>query len=280
MRLPALLLLSAITPCLAQSVLNPPPAQQPANTAQPTMSAYAAQRENALIPAYAAERNRDYEGAYKLFKQVLEDYPRDARAMMLTANAATLAGHPEEAITLYERAIDQDKRNSVQMLPHLIQLYAQLNRWSDFDAARKQAREAALAGNKYLHADTGYIIEDYTDGARRIQVLEYPKLFGRFHTRYRFLTVSQYDPNTHFTPYTDLESDDIDQVSFKQQHPDKAAAGDRAFSLDTYPTPTSQALMRFFDGEPTYEEVRALAIGAPKGPTKLGPPTITFPTEP
>jgi hypothetical protein len=203
--------------------------------------------------------------------------------MLVTANSANLAGHPDEAISLYQRAIDTNKRYSGPPLLYLIQLYASLSRWEEFDKARATAREGALTGDRNLHADTGYIIEDYHDGTRHIQVLEYPKLFGRFHTRYRFLTMSQYDPNTHFTPYTDLESDDIDQVSFQKQHPDKAAAGDRAFSLDTYPSPTSQGLMRFFDGEPTYEEVRALVLGEPKAPkatTTLGPPSIPLPTQP
>ena len=246
------------------------------------MSAYAAQRENALSPGREAWKNHDYEGAYKLFQQVLlQDYPKDPFVMLTTGSAANLAGHPDEAISLYQRAIDSNKKYSGVPLLYLIKLYASLNRWEDFDKARATARQGALDGTiSNLHADIGYIIEDYTDGTRHIQVFEYPKLFGRFHTRYRFLTMSQFDPGTHFTPYVDLESDDIDQVSFKQQHPDKAAAGDRAFSLDTYPTPTSQALMRFFDGEPTYEEVRALAIGAPKGPAKFGPPSITLPTEP
>jgi tetratricopeptide (TPR) repeat protein len=246
------------------------------------MSPYAAQRENALGPGKAALQNRDYEGAYKLFQQVLlQDYPNDPLVMLVTGSAANLAGHSDEAVSLYQRAVDSNKKYSGVPLLYLIKLYASLNRWEDFDKARATAREGALAGTiSNLHADTGYIIEDYTDGARHIQVFEFPKLFGRFHTRYRFLTMSQYDPNTHFTPYTDLESDDIDQASFKEQHPDKAAAGDRAFSLDSYPTPTSQALMRFFVGEPTYEEIRAIVIGTPKGPIKFGPPSIAIPTEP
>ena len=249
------------------------------------MSAYAAQRENALGPGRDAWKNHDYEGAYKLFQQVLQqDYPNDPFVMLTTGSAANLAGHPDEAIALYKRAIDANKKYSGVPLLYLIKLYASLNRWEDFDKTRAIAREGALSGAiTSLHPDTGYVIEDYTDGTRHIQVLEFPKLFGRFHTRYRFLTMSQYDPNTHFTPYVDLESDDIDQVSFKQQHPDKAAAGDRAYSLDSYPTPTSQALMRFFDGEPTYEEVRALVLGNPKAPkatTTLGPPSITLPTQP
>lgn len=235
MKLLALLLFQALlTPCLAQS-----------STTQPTMSAYAAQRENALAPAYAAQKNHDNEGAYKLFKQALEEYPNDARAMMLTAQAAQLAGHPEEAVSLYERIIADSnaalrKRTGTRLLPTLIQLYASLGRWTDFDKARATARQESLDGDPALPADNGYVIENYTDGARHIQVLEFPKPFGRYHTRYRFLTVSQFDPNTHFTPYVDLESDDIDQISFKQQHPDKAAAGDRAYSS----TPTQNLVRR------------------------------------
>ena len=59
----------------------------------------------------------------------------------------------------------------------------------------------------------------------------------------------------------------IDQVGFAKQHPDLAAQGKRSFSLDSYNAPTTlpdgkqtrtEALIKFYwDGEPTYETVRA-----------------------
>lgn len=70
--------------------------------------------------------------------------------------------------------------------------------------------------------------------------------------------LSEFDPKTHFTPYIDVESDDIDQIDFAKAHPEKANAGERSFSLDSYPAPGTQRLIEFYpDGEPSYATVRA-----------------------
>lgn len=62
-----------------------------------------------------------------------------------------------------------------------------------------------------------------------------------------------------------LDSDDPDQVYFREIHPDLAAKGDRRFSLDLFgPDQTlpggkkdqPHALIQFFDGAPGYDAVR------------------------
>ena len=65
--------------------------------------------------------------------------------------------------------------------------------------------------------------------------------------------------------HVELDSDDGDQMYFKEIHPDLAAKGDRRFSLDLFgPDRTlpngrinhSHALIQFFDGAPSYDTVR------------------------
>ncbi|HET9280527.1 MAG TPA: tetratricopeptide repeat protein [Candidatus Angelobacter sp.] len=65
--------------------------------------------------------------------------------------------------------------------------------------------------------------------------------------------------------HIELDSDDGDQVYFREIHPDLAAKGDRRFSLDLFgPDRTLpngridhlHALIQFFDGRPTYDTVR------------------------
>ena len=238
---------------------NGVPARPAQNNPVP-MNAGAARREAALVPAYEAQKAHNYETAYELFSQAIPDFPGDLRVIMLAAGAARDAGHLEESLALYQQILQNDRYYANRQLPNVIQLDAALGRWQEFDEARKIARTAALGGDKTLSAVLGYVIEDYNDGTRHIQVLEFPTAYGRYHTRYRFRMISETDPTTHFTPYIDLESDDIDQVSFRQQHPDKAAAGERAYSLDGYPKLNTQGLIRFYDGEPTYEEVRAVVF--------------------
>ncbi len=113
----------------------------------------------------------------------------------------------------------------------------------------------------YFAKFTGYVIENIHDGERTVQVTEYPRLYGRFHTRYRFVLPSN-PAGPPWKPYIDCESDDIDQVAFAKEHPDKAANGDRSFSLDGYLAPNTHSTIRLFgDGEPTYETVRKLVVG-------------------
>ena len=60
----------------------------------------------------------------------------------------------------------------------------------------------------------------------------------------------------------ELDSDDGDQVYFKETHPDLAAKGDRRYSLDVFgpeqalPNGTDHNLIQFFDGAPSYDTVR------------------------
>jgi hypothetical protein len=136
--------------------------------------------------------------------------------------------------------------------------FIQLGRWQDFEAERIDTRKAALVGDRTLSTENGYPIEVFRAGNEFIRVIEFPTLHGKFHTRDRFLLYEEKDTCTGFIPYIDLESDDIDQVNFSKQHPDRAAVGDRSFSLDAYPTANSQGFIKFYpDGEPTYQTVRA-----------------------
>lgn len=60
----------------------------------------------------------------------------------------------------------------------------------------------------------------------------------------------------------ELDSDDGDQVYFKQIHPELAAKGDRRYSLDAFGPDRlpdgkiDHALIQFFDGAPSYDAVR------------------------
>jgi hypothetical protein len=87
--------------------------------------------------------------------------------------------------------------------------------------------------------------------------------------------------NTHLTAqiddasgsailYIELDSDDPDQIYFKETHPQLAAKGERSYSLDAFASdkllPDKKAdhheLIQFYDGAPSYDVVkeRILAI--------------------
>ena len=229
------------------------------------MSEYAAGRENALAAAIPAERCHDYEGALRIYLKVLESYPNDARVLDIAGRSAVRAGHLEESIPLFHRVLAQDQMVGVHHNSYslgtrssLMQVFIQLNRWQDFEAERLDARKASLAGDRTLSPENGYPIDTLGTGNEFIRVIEFPTLHGQHNTRDRFLLYEEKNPCTGFTPYIDLEADDIDQVDFAKRHPDKAAAGDRSFSLESYSTPSSQGLIKSYpNGEPSYQTVRA-----------------------
>jgi hypothetical protein len=154
------------------------------------MSQYAVDRENALAAAIPAERCHDYEAAFQIYRKVLASYPNDAQALIITARAATNAGHIEESIPLFKHALVGMHRLSVSVHESLIEAYTQLGRWQDVDAERIEMRKASLAGDSSLPA-TGYSIDNLSSGARYMSVVEFPVLNGRFHTRDRFLLYSE-----------------------------------------------------------------------------------------
>jgi tetratricopeptide (TPR) repeat protein len=231
------------------------------------MSEYAAGRENALAAAFPAERCHDYEAALQIYLKVLESYPNDARALNAAGQAAVRAGHLDESIPLFRRALANSSRVTWSLHISLMQDFIQLGRWQDFETERLTTRKASLAGDSSLPPENGYTIDTLGTGNEFIRVIEFPTLHGKYRTRDRFLLYEEKDPCTGFTPYIDLESDDVDQVEFAKQHPDRAAAGDRSFSLDAYPTANSQGLLKFYpDGEPTYQTVRADVLARMKRP--------------
>jgi tetratricopeptide (TPR) repeat protein len=236
-----------------------------------------AKRENALHPAMYAEGCKDYQRAYNLYQKVLADYPNDASVMQRTARAAIEADKLEEAVPLLQQVIisaltppppptHPGEPRRVARIPctggeraTLMDIFIKLKRWQDFEAARLDTRKAALAGDACLSITDGFLIEPSLDtGHEFVKVIEFPAPHGEYHTRDRILLYQRKDSCSGFTPYIDLESDDADQAAFVAAHPDKAAGGDRSYSLDYYPAPDSQALLKFYkDGEPSYETLRA-----------------------
>jgi hypothetical protein len=146
----------------------------------------------------------------------------------------------------------------------LAEVYSAEERWPEFDGERKLLREARGRGEPGTNKTGSDVIDVLHVGGERYIVREFHLLDGRGHTRYRFM---HFDGQGKMDYWFACESDDIDQVGFAKQHPDLAAQGIRSFSLDSYNAPTTlpddkqtrtEGLIEFYwDGEPTYETVRA-----------------------
>ena len=230
-------------------------------------------RDELLKPGLDALRKGDGAAALEALKPALEAYPNDVRVLSFSAQAAMEAHQDEAALGFFERALIQNPPDPWHMRVAMILLEARLARWADFDRDQAALKAAKKSGERELASMPGFLIDEFDVDGKSVKVAYFPTLVGKFNTLYRFVLPelprarsatpaqgpdSDRCKDPQFRPYIDVESDDVDQSAFKEKHPDLATKGERSYSLDTYPAPCSQGLIKFyFYGEPTYETVRA-----------------------
>lgn len=245
----------AATLFLAFLLQSTTPAPSPSDTA----------KDETLAPALTALRAHDPATALADLQQIAPHFPHDTRVLRLTAQAALQAGNAPEAIKYIQLTLAENPANPWPDRLGLINAYALGGQWAQFDKARQQLTEAKKSGEPLLAKSSGFIVEQFTANGKQYRAVQFPNLTGHYNTRYRFyvLPIDGPEPGPKdFVPYYDLESDDVDQTMYKPKSPEKSDAN-RRYSLDNYPSAGSQGLLRFYDGEPTYEEVRAAVIGKP-----------------
>lgn len=77
-----------------------------------------------------------------------------------------------------------------------------------------------------------------------------------------YLSAEIFDASGKQVLHIELDSDDGDQGFFKEEHPDRAAKGERRYSLDLFKVSNGEAvlqqhaLIQFFEGKPKYDTVR------------------------
>ena len=251
----------ASTVLLVTAYMSAAHAQSPPGLPQNT-----AARDAMLKPGVQALRGGDATAAVEALRPVLAAYPNDPLVLSYSASAAMATKDYRTALIEFQRAIDNHAAQPWPLRMSVINLEAKLGMWPEFDRDLAVLRAAKKDGtDEQLTKTNGFIIEEFEAGGKTVQAVVFPALAGRYHTLYRFMLPSVAGvtppancPVTDFRAYIDVESDDVDQESFRKAHPDKAAKGERSYSLDTYPAPCSQALIKFYpNGEPSYEAVRA-----------------------
>jgi hypothetical protein len=218
-------------------------------------------------------RQQDYTTALTLIRPILKDYPKDVRVLFLAGNAARISGDFPDALTFYQQSIDNNSTHAGALHLGLVQTYAEMGRWEDFNRERALIRQLSLNGDQSLPIERGYAIEDHHASSLHIEVIEFPSFDSL--TRYRFLFVSNYQKATRFTPSVDVEANPADKASFTKEYPQKPA-NIRFFSLVSYPDNHTRGFLKFYsDGEPPYEDIHAdvMAIA-------VKTPSITVPESP
>jgi len=204
---------------------------------------------------------RSFDDAFVGAKAILAANPNSPKANKLVGVVLLDQQKPSNALPYFQKAL-QLSPDDPTIHGLLLQAYAQSG-----DKAHRDEQRAILRG---YHSDgkhpgfaqiPGFLIETVPVGDKIIQANEFYEPTGEFHFYYRF---NIFDTSGHIVSFIALESDDADQATFAQQHSKEAAAGERRFSLDGYAKApdghVTQALYMFFNGQPNYDDIRALVI--------------------
>jgi tetratricopeptide (TPR) repeat protein len=204
---------------------------------------------------------RNFNDALTGAKAILAANPNSPKANKLVGVVLLDQQKSSDALPYFQKA-QQLSPDDPTVHALLLQVYAQTGDRTHRDEQRAILRGYHSDGKHPAFAQTpAYLIETIPVGDKTIQAVEFYEPEGQFHFYYRF---NIFDSAGKIQSFIALESDDADQVMYAQQHPKEAAAGERRFSLDGYSQSAdghvSQALYKFFDGQPSYDDVRALVV--------------------
>ena len=256
----------SFAPLSQAQVLTVPtkPAQQPAPTAQ-SAGPDAQIDPQAEAKVIADLQARNFDDALTGAKEILAANPNSPKANKLVGVVLLDQQKPTDALPYFKKALDLAPDNPLNdPLIHslLLQAYAESGNKMQRDQERTILRGYHSDGKHPVFAEIpAFLIETIPVGDKIIQATEFYQPSGQFHFYYRF---NIFDASGKLQSFIALESDDSDQAMYAQQHAKEAAAGERRFSLDGYARSAdghvTQALYKFFDGQPSYDDVRALVI--------------------
>lgn len=235
-------------------------AQQPALTAeQQALFDAAKQAFSENNPALAFEK----------LKQLHATVPENSTITVGTAETAVLLGEDAYALSLLKPLTATHPEDSFA-LEWLARAYAESG-----DAGKRDETIAAVlklhettSNEQFKRADR-FLVEHIKLAKGSLDIYYATVPFSPYHV---YMLGRQVDANNALIQQITLESNDIDQLSFAKEHPDRAAKGMRRFSMDTYsagkPGPNgtqTQALIGFIDGQPSYDDTRARMLKVANG---------------
>jgi tetratricopeptide (TPR) repeat protein len=218
----------------------------------------------------AALKEHQPQQALAIFQQVLTANPNDVATNLYAAGAALELYQGSLAVQYAEKAKQLDPDNW-KVHTTLVAAYAAAGNIQQRDAERELLRK--------LHSDpkasdamkaNGFLIEMFPVKQYRVQAIEYFQPMGKFHIYYRFLIYSR-DGRRIWEIVA--ESNDFDEKSWEQAHPDQAAAGERQFQIVGEGSDT-HVDYRMLSGKSSYDVIKAQVLQI------LNAQTTPFPGEP
>lgn len=243
------------TPAVSSLPASPQsPSLSPVAIPPPTLSANSSPDDVQVVLRYAVEalNKHDYTRTLELAKEVIAVNNGNALANNL-AGASSLGLHDYSGAAAFFRRALEIQPAEPHSLGGLLEAYSLSGMTEQRDAVRSTLQQMARDGR--LPAGFHYLFDTFDSNGKQIQVIEFPQLTGKYNYRYFF---SVFDDQGKFLYRVALESDDIDQGILQARDPALAAKG-RRFSLDGYKTDSEanyHFTYGFFDGEPSYEDVR------------------------
>lgn len=215
---------------------------------------------------------QNYKSALPKLRQIHGEAPQNVVITKFTAEAAVNTGEFALASTLLEPVLqaNADDPEALGIQAHLFgQQHDVARRDATLDHIQK-LHDAGKPAPSVVVTETVALPEGNT-----VRIDNYIEPYSRFHI---VLMAIFFDKNGQRDGRIALESDDIDQVSFKKDHPDQTANGVRIYSLDSYGEQrnaegkvtgqTHGTLCAvpgcFMTGRPTYEFFRTFVLNRAK----------------
>lgn len=201
-------------------------------------------------------KNHQPQQALAIFQQLLQANPNDVALNLYAAGAALELYQGRTAVQYAEKARQLDP-NNWKVHTTLVVAYALTGQTTERNAEREVLRK--------LHSDpnapdamrsNGFLVDMFPVKQYRVEAIEYFQPMEKFHIYYRFL-IRNSDGKRVWT--ISAESNDFDEKSWEQAHPQQAADGERQFQM-VGDGGSAHADYRMFSGKPVYDGVKAQVL--------------------
>jgi hypothetical protein len=205
--------------------------------------------------------DKKFADAKAIFGMYVAAHPNDVNGETGLADAE-LGLHEYEAAELEYRKVAAQQPELWEAHKNLVIVEAALGRWSEFDRERALLRGARKRGEPGISGRESDVIDTFEVHGKRWIVRAYDEPVGRSLTRYNF---EQFAPDGKVREFISLESAEAAQRALARDSgvrigDDAKAPAVKDYALNWYTGKAHGTIMRYPNGEPSYERVRADVI--------------------
>ena len=239
---------------------------------KPPARAMSAEDEAALEKAFAQGNalmeEKKHAEALAAYKRALAISPGDPSLLWNGGTAAFLSGGHADALSLWKQLKIAEPRDGA-VRAKLIQTYAALNRKKERDAERAELLALRAEAKKEdpqspALEEKRFCREQFSASGRRVLAYEFFEMEGERARRYMFVVLKKDVEKDVEDFHVSLGSYDTTNAVHQELKP----GSERLFHLDGYYEGDVHKTFGLFEGEPTYDEVRAMIASIVAGKRK------------